>query len=199
MVNDAPRPPRGTARARILDSAVRLFYTEGIRSVSADRILADAGTTKVTFYRYFPSKEDLVVAYLDLQSAQVRTEFERIRNAAPGPGAALRGMASAMGEEACRPGFRGCAFINAAAEYPAADSPVRRAVERHRSWLRGLAVDLLGELGLEDPGPAADQLLMLRDGAMVYGYVADGAAVPDALVHAGAAIVASYPGALPRV
>ena len=199
MPDDAPRPPRGTARASILASAARLFYTEGIRSVSADRILADTGTTKVTFYRHFPSKEDLVVAYLDLQSAQVRTEFERIRAAAPGPGAALRDIASAVGGQACRPGFRGCAFINAAAEYPEAGHPVRLAVERHRSWLRGLAVELLGELGLDDPGPAADQLLMLRDGAMVHGYVADGAGVADALIHAGASIVASYPGGRPRV
>ncbi len=193
-MNDAARPARGTARARILDSAARLFYQEGIRSVSADRIIADAGTTKVTFYRYFPSKDDLAVAYLELQSAQMRAEIERIRSDAADPCGALRAIAAATGSQARRPGFRGCAFINAAAEYPVQHHPVRRAAERHRAWLHGTAVELLGGLGIENPGPAADQLLMLRDGAMVHGYVADSSAVTDALISAGASIVAAQPG-----
>jgi AcrR family transcriptional regulator len=185
------RPARGTARARILETAARLFYTEGIRSISADRIIAEAATTKVTFYRSFRSKDDLVVAYIDLQSEQTRSEVDRIRAAAAGPCEALRGIAAATGGQACRPGFRGCAFINAAAEYPAEDHPVRRAVDRHRAWLHGTTADLLSGLGVEDPGAAADQLLMLRDGAMVHGYVSGGTGVADALIDAGTSIVAS--------
>jgi hypothetical protein len=88
-----------------------------------------------------------------------------------------------MGEQSCSPGFRGCAFINAAAEYPDPDSPVHRAVAEHRAWLTALFVRELGIAGHPDPEQAAAQLMMLRDGAMVAGYLADAARARETLVR----------------
>ncbi|MGW9403497.1 TetR/AcrR family transcriptional regulator [Arthrobacter sp. NPDC055585] len=181
--------PAGTAvpvRERILDAATEAFYREGIRAVSADKIIAAAATTKVTFYRYFPTKDDLVAAYLDRQSALIR---EAAGNLPEDPCQALKALAQAMGAEACRPGFRGCPFINAAAEYPAGDHPVRAAVARHRDWFRELVAGLADRLGAKDPELAADQLIMLRDGAMIHGYVSDPGAVGDSLLQAGQAVL----------
>src|SRR5690554_4995854 len=100
-------------RERILDAAVRLFYGEGIRAVSADRIIADAGISKVTFYRHFRTKDDLVVAYLEHVSATEREQLAAARAAHPGdPTGVLRWYAASLGDASCSPGFRGCAFIN---------------------------------------------------------------------------------------
>ena len=177
------QPP---VRARILDAAALLFYTEGIRAVSADRIIAAAGTTKVTFYRHFRTKEDLVVAYLRAQSERVRAAAE---NLDPDPCTGLLELATAMGEETCIPGFRGCPFINAAAEFPDAGSPVRTVIREHRNWLHAQVRGRLEQLGAADPDTLADQLLMLRDGAMIHGYVADPDGVTDALISGGRAIL----------
>ena len=177
------QPP---ARQRILDAAAPLFYSEGIRAVSADRIIAAAGTTKVTFYRHFRTKEELVVAYLEAQSARIRDAAQAL---SPDPCTGLLQLAEAMGAETCLPGFRGCPFINAAAEYPDAESPVRAVVHEHRRWLHAEVSARLARLGAADPDGLADQLLMLRDGAMVHGYVADPAAVTASLISAGRAIL----------
>lgn len=73
--------------------------------------------------------------------------------------------------EICIAGFRGCPFINAAAEYPDPASPIHRAVLAHRSWFRGMLAELIGAIGIRDAERAADTLVMLRDGAMVGGYL----------------------------
>lgn len=182
-------------RERILRRASSLFYTEGVRAVSADKIIAAAGTTKVTFYRHFRSKDDLVVAYLQEQSAGMR---ERAEELDPDPCIGLLQLADAMGAEACTPGFRGCPFINAAAEYPDPGHPVRAAVSAHRRWLHGLVAGRLRQLDAANPDQLADQLLMLRDGAMVHGYVEDGTAVGPALAAAGRALVLPHLQQQPR-
>lgn len=179
-------------RDRILDSAARLFSTNSIRSVSADKVIADAGTTKVTFYRHFQSKDHLVVAYLDGQLEELKAATERQRTAGEDACTVLLHLAAANGAIACRPGFRGCTFINAAAEYPADGNVVRSAVERYRTWLHRVVVGLLVELGVERPDVVADQLIMLRDGAMVHGFMGDPAAVAESLATGGRAIVAAH-------
>ncbi|MDM7990209.1 TetR/AcrR family transcriptional regulator [Arthrobacter sp. zg-Y877] len=175
-----------TVRERILEQASALFYTEGIRAVSADRVIAAAGTAKVTFYRYFRSKDDLVVAYLQEQSTLMRA---RAADLDPDPCAGLRQFAEAMGTEACSAGFRGCPFINAAAEYTDPGHPVRAVISEHRAWLHSLVTQRLQQLGIRDTEALADQLLMLRDGAMVHGYVTDGTSVGQALATAGKALI----------
>jgi hypothetical protein len=95
-----------------------------------------------------------------------------------------------IGAESCSPGFRGCPFINAAAEYADPEHPVRRVVDAHRRWFKQLIQDLLDEMNVPDPARVADQLVMLRDGAMVSGYLSDSSIVADALCSAGRAIIA---------
>ncbi|UWX96686.1 TetR/AcrR family transcriptional regulator [Arthrobacter zhaoxinii] len=173
-------------RERILAQASGLFYREGIRAVSADKIIAAADTTKVTFYRHFRSKDDLVMAYLQEQSARMRAWAADLD---PDPCTGLLRFAEATGSQACEAGFRGCPFINAAAEYTDPDHPVRAVVSEHRAWLHSLVTGRLQQLGAADAGRLADQLLMLRDGAMVHGHVGDGTAVGPALAAAGKALV----------
>lgn len=188
------RPTRDGAQAeaarRILDAAAPLFYGQGIRAVSADAIIDAAGVTKATFYRHFPTKDDLVVAYLTAVSAAERDVVTQWRSEHAGrPGDVLVRYAQTLGRDACGPGFHGCPFLNALAEYPDAGHPVRVAAQTHRRWLRDTAAELLTELGVADPSAVALELLMLRDGAMAAGDDVPGAQVSEALLRAGRAIV----------
>jgi AcrR family transcriptional regulator len=178
-----------TARDRVLDAATELFYSQGIRAVSADKIIERAEITKVTFYRHFRTKDALVVAYLERQAAWERQALDELRAGTGDDAEALRRFAHAVGTETCRPGFRGCSFINAAAEYADPDSPVRKVVAEHRAWYRQTFAAMAAELGVAEPGQAADELMMLRDGAMLTGYLDDPARVGAALERAIFAVV----------
>jgi AcrR family transcriptional regulator len=172
------------ARERLLRAASALFYAEGIRGVGVDRVIGEAGITRATFYRHFPSKDDLVVAYLGVVHDAVQDA------AGDEVGASrLRRTIGVMGETVCSPGFRGCSFINAAAEFADPDSPVHRAVAAHRSWLSALFVADLTAAGHPDPAGAAAHLMMLRDGAMVAGYLADPAVARRTLARGLEAIL----------
>ncbi|MFE0465269.1 TetR/AcrR family transcriptional regulator [Kitasatospora sp. NPDC058965] len=171
------------ARDRVLETATRLFYAEGIHAVGVDRIVTEAGVTRATFYRHFPSKEELVRSYVQAWDQEVRDEVAAV---VPGLGAdqALELFLARLGEEMCRPGFRGCPFINAAAEYPDQDNPVARAIASHRTWLRETFALLLGELGVPEPYQRAALLMLLRDGAMVGAALGEPAAVAGQLAVA---------------
>jgi len=185
------RPRSGpSTRERILGAASELFYANGIRATSADRIIEQVGVTKVTFYRHFRSKGDLVVAYLGDQSRAEKGWMASART--PGdPVASLRSLAAGIGAAGCQPGFRGCAFINAAAEFPDAADPVRAAVDAHREWIRLELTSLAEEAGVTDTETVGRQLVMLRDGAMVGGYLGDASALAESLGAAFLALVAA--------
>ena len=161
------------ARDRLLRTASGLFYAEGLRSVGVDRVVAEASVTRATFYRHFPAKEDLVVAYLRGVDRSVRDRAGEVPADPAGAAGWLRGLTTALGDQLCGAGFRGCAFINAAAEYPDPASPVREAVRVHREWLVDGVRTAFTAAGHPDPPVAAQRWLVLRDGAMVAGYLAD--------------------------
>jgi len=178
----------GATRERILTAATELFTENGTRGTSADRIIERAGITKVTFYRHFRTKTDLVVAYLEGQAQLEREAMEKARSASDAV-SALRSIAALIGTFSCMPGFRGCPFINAAAETPDPADPVRRVVDHHRRWIRELFEGVAADAGVEDPGAAGAALTMLRDGALVGGYLGDPDEIGSTLERAFVAVV----------
>lgn len=187
-----------STRDRILEAATELFYAFGIRAVSADKIIERVGITKVTFYRHFRSKDDLVVAYLELQSSRERGALDAVRASAADDAEAFRSFAELVGTFSCQPGFRGCAFINAAAEYADPDSAVRKVVADHRAWYRETFAGMLGRMGVTETDDAADEVLMLRDGAMVAGYLGEAPRVAKALAEAIFAVASTHGAAITR-
>ncbi|WP_326837995.1 TetR/AcrR family transcriptional regulator [Amycolatopsis rhabdoformis] len=165
------------ARSRLLATATRLFYLEGLHSVGIDRIVSEASVTRATLYRHFPGKDDLVVAYLTEADQLIRARVEAIRAAGHSPVDTVRAVAAFIADDLRTPGFRGCAFLNAAAEYPDPAHPVHRAVLAHRDWFLATVSDLFTATTEPAPIPAARHFVLLRDGAMSSGCLTD----PDAV------------------
>ncbi|HEY3505422.1 MAG TPA: helix-turn-helix domain-containing protein [Actinocatenispora sp.] len=167
------------ARARLLRTATELFYAEGIHAVGVDRVIASAQVTRATMYRHFPSKDDLVVAYLTQADEAIRARTVAVRAEDATPEDVVRAVGRQIAEDIQREGFRGCAFLNAAAEYPDPAHPVHRAVLKHRQWFLATVTELFADAGETDPEPAARHFVMLRDGAMAAGCLTDPKPIRD--------------------
>lgn len=128
------------ARDRILQTAHALFYREGIRATGIDRVIAESGVTKVTFYRHFPSKNDLIREYLETRHQRWMAWFaEAVQRHGGGIKAIVPALAEWFGDE----GFRGCAFINSVGELGASMPEVVEITQRHKAELTALIAGLL--------------------------------------------------------
>ncbi|OXZ00611.1 TetR family transcriptional regulator [Streptomyces diastatochromogenes] len=180
---------RSEARERLLATASRLFYAEGIRAVGVDRVMAEADVARGTFYRHFEGKDDLVRAYLVARDQRIRADLAAAKQAAVSPTAFLETVAQGIGEEMCGVGFRGCPFINAAAEYPERNSAVHQAVLAYRDHFHEVAQDAFRQVGVTDSKRSADAMVALRDGAMIAAYLGDPQTARGTLVHGVAALL----------
>lgn len=162
----APKTRRRPAYERAVATADRLFYEQGIRAVGVDQVAAEADISKASLYTHFRTKDDLVVGYLQGRS---RAWQEHVAAELPGRASSARGRIAAvfdlLGEWFDEPGYRGCPFINAEAEY-GVGHPTHVITLEHRDWVRGLFRTLLTEAGVPDVDGAALQLCILYDGAM---------------------------------
>lgn len=157
-------------RERLLRTASDLFYREGIHSVGVDRLVTAADVTRATFYRHFPGKEDLVDAYLREEDAYIRGMFAGVADI-DDPRQRLELLIAGLAADIQTRHTRGCPFINASAEYPDPASAVRQTVAGHRGWFRATLERLLADAGAGDPAERAGELVLLRDAAMVGGYL----------------------------
>ena len=168
---DEPTTTRTPGRERLLAAAALLFYREGINGVGVDRILEEAGVTRATMYRHFAGKEALVVAYLESEDATLRGYFADAEADGGTPTELLGRVIDTIALDITSYHTRGCPFINAAAEFPDADSAVRRIVTAHRTWFRQSLAELARAAVLPDPEASAAALVLLRDAALVGGYL----------------------------
>ena len=184
--------PRGEARERILETAFRLFYAHGVRGVGVDTIIAASGVAKATFYKHFPSKDDLAVAYLDRVDALWRGQLQAAAAAAgPDPRVRLVGMFDALLAVCEQDDFHGCAFINTAAE-SAPGSPVHARSVEHKTEVRAWVRDIAVQGGARDPAALARALNLLLDGALAEGVLDGDPSAARAAKDAAAALVETH-------
>ena len=179
------------ARERLLATASDIFYREGIHGVGVDKVLAEAGVTRATMYRHFEGKEALVVAYLDREDATIRGYFEAASDPSLTPRELLEAVLQGIADDIARRHTRGCPFINAAAEYPDPRSAARKVVARHRAWFRDTLRSLAADAGLADPEQVAASLVLLRDAALVGGYLDGSDRVREAFLVTASEVIAA--------
>ncbi|WP_306216195.1 TetR/AcrR family transcriptional regulator, partial [Actinoplanes sp. RD1] len=158
-------------------------YSEGIHKVGVDRIVAEAQVTRATLYRHFPGKEDLVLAYLEQTDRSFRRRTEQAVAAGLSADETIRALSRSIAAGIQSPGFRGCAFLNAVAEYPDPASPVHQATLAHRQWFLETITALLAQIRETGVEQAARHFVMIRDGAMAAGCLFDPALVSETFLH----------------
>lgn len=152
--------------------------------------MEEADVARGTFYRHFQGKDDLVRAYLEARYQRIRVSLAAAKEETDSPTAFIEAVARGIGAEMCSGGFRGCPFINAAAEYPESDSAVHQVVLAYRDWFHQMVQDAFQQVGVTDPKWSADAMAALRDGAMVAAYLGDPQTARDTLVRGVAALLA---------
>ena len=183
------------ARQRILETADRLFYQEGVRAVGIDRIIAEAGVAKMSLYKHFPSKDDLILAVLKYREQGVleffRSAMERHGRKTKKP---LRAFFAALKEFFESPGFRGCPFQNAAVELADPAHPgtefVRGHKQRFSEFLRGLVEESVGKAAAK----VAPAVTILVEGALVTAVIQGNPAAADVARDAALKLVGEEKG-----
>jgi AcrR family transcriptional regulator len=155
-----------SARERVLDAAAELFYREGIRAVGVDTIIARSGVAKMSLYRNFPSKDALVVAFLEASDRRYWEWWDRVMARHPGdPRRQLEDLFAALARRITDARWRGCPFINTATEFPDPRHPARAVCRTNKGKLRERLYDLAARLDAAQPQALADQLYLLVEGA----------------------------------
>jgi AcrR family transcriptional regulator len=180
-------------RARILAAANDLFYRHGIRAVGVEAIAEAATTNKMTLYRHFASKDELVAEYLRQSAKGADACWQRFEQAHPGDALAqLRAWLAEMANHLTKSDERGCALANAAVELPEKDHPARRVIEEFKRAQRTRLARLCRDAGLSEPEMLADELHILLEGARVTAQSVGADGLGARLVRMGEAMIAAH-------
>jgi AcrR family transcriptional regulator len=179
-------------RTRILETASALFYERGVRAVGVDLVLQESGAAKATLYRHFPTKDDLIVAYLEREEVDFWRTWDEV--AAHHPKCAVAELEAHLqwiGERLSRANYRGCPQINVAAEFAEAGHPARGVARAHMRELRGRLNALARRLGVARPDQLGAQLALLVNGAFSSSELLSPEEATRVLQTAGRALVAA--------
>jgi len=180
----ATLPAKPSMKDRILETADRLFYLQGIRAIGVDTIAAEIGISKRTLYNHFPSKDALISAYLERRFVQPRPSDKS-------PIEQILGTFDSLERRFASKDFRGCPFVNAVAELGSEDRSVRKVAvefkESRRLWFR----DHLVRLGVTDAEGLATQLAVLVDGSIAQDLVRNDPAMARAAKEAAKVLLAN--------
>lgn len=150
---------------KVFQTASRLFYQHGYRAIGVDTLAAESGIGKMTLYRHYPTKDDLIAAYLRNSDLLFWSNFEEITKDALTAREKLLAFFESLQEYVKTPACYGCPFLNVATEYPETDYPGHRIALEHKQSVRARFRQLAEEAGAASPDILADQLFLLMDGA----------------------------------
>ncbi|HEX9837974.1 MAG TPA: TetR/AcrR family transcriptional regulator [Anaerolineales bacterium] len=150
---------------KVFQTAARMFYQHGYRAIGVDTLAADSGIGKMTLYRHYPSKDDLIVAYLKDSDELFWSNFEQITKDVATAREKLLAFFQALQDYVQTPACYGCPFLNVATEYPETDYPGHQVALEHKQSVRARFRHMAEEAGAKKPEVLADQLFLLMDGA----------------------------------
>lgn len=179
-------------REQILGTASSLFYQRGVRAVGIDLVIEQAGVAKTSLYRYFPTKDDLIVAFLEREDVDFWSVWDGVaRQHADQPLAELEAHMRWIGERLGRANYRGCPQINVAAEFAEQDHPARFVARAHMDGLRKRLLAIAQRLEVKAPERLAGQLAVLVNGAFVSSELLAPGEATELLLNAVHALVAA--------
>jgi len=174
----------------LIETALRLFESEGFRAVGIDRIVAEAGVAKMTLYHHFRTKDELILAALRRKDERFRNwlvrEVERRSDTARGR---VLAVFDVLGDWYATPEFSGCPFLRACGEFEEECHPVRAATREHASLVRAFVASLVRAAGCVDVEGVTDQLVVLITGATGEAQMGKGRAAAVAARRAAEAVV----------
>ena len=167
--------PRDTGRERVSRAAYELFSRDGIRAVGVDAIIAHAGSAKMTLYRNFPSKNDLIIDFLQRREQLWTREWleAESRHRGETPRQQLLAIFDVFAEWFKRPDFEGCSFLTTMIEVSDDEDPVRQAALRHLANIRDYLERLAAEAGIADPDSFARKWHILMKGSIMAAHEGD--------------------------
>ncbi|MCA9224678.1 MAG: TetR/AcrR family transcriptional regulator [Planctomycetales bacterium] len=189
------RSQKSDARRRLIETAERLFYAEGIHSVGIDRIIAEAGVAKMTLYNHFSSKDDLVVAVLHYREEKFDALFQKwMKQSVEAGMSQLEAFFSALKKWFESPGFRGCMFINACVELADADHEGSKFSSSHKRRFHELLKQIITQTaGVKAADQMTPAIALLVEGAIVTAVMQQSSISADVARDATLALVSKSP------
>jgi AcrR family transcriptional regulator len=174
-----------SARENILATASELFYREGIRAIGVDTVVEQSGVSKTSLYRLLDSKDALITAFAVQKERLFWAWWDRIEQQhTTDPRALLEALLSGIAQRIGHSAYRGCPFLNLAAEFPDETHPGRVVGQRNKEKLRARLATIVAKLGVRDPNRTAAQIVLLVNGAYATGLTAAPADLRGDLVDA---------------
>lgn len=181
---------KSEARQRIVETAERLFYAEGVRAVGIDRIIAESEVAKMTLYNHFSSKDELILAVLQYREEKFGGMFEKWmqRHAKKGLGR-LEAFFAALKDWFKSPGFRGCAFINASVELADAQHAASQFAAQHKERFYKMLTEIISDTSGAKAASAAPAIALLVEGAIVTAVMEQSAKPADVARDAASMLI----------
>ena len=178
------------ARQRILDTASEMFYRDGVRAVGIDALIARSGVAKMSLYRNFPSKDALIVAWLEDRNAFFWRRWDKAEASRAGdPQGQLEAILDMIAATASHRKWRGCPFLNTGTEFPEPDHPARAVILAHKRGVRERLRALAAAARARDPDLLAQELQLLIDGAYAIGQSLGPSGPAKTVASAGHAVI----------
>jgi AcrR family transcriptional regulator len=177
-------------REKILSTARELFYREGIRAMGVDTIVEHSGVAKTSLYRWFPTKDDLIAAFLEKENAEFWAYWDKVAaKHAEQPREELVAHLKWIAGYISGPKFRGCPFLNATAEFPDPAHKARAVCRANKSELKRRLIALAKRIGAQEPERLGNQLTLLIDGAFSNSQVLGKSGPATELLNAGETLI----------
>lgn len=177
----------------ILQTASELFYSHGIKATGIDTIVKASGIAKMSLYKYFPSKEDLVVAHLHKSAADFRSHLKAVVESRPRqPKDKLLAVFEVFTQLLSSPGFRGCPFINAVAEFADPGNPVQQCSAEFYRTFKDILSEFARQANISQTDKLSNQLIMLITGAMMAEQINPGSESMQNAYDAAVMLIESY-------
>ena len=178
-------------RDELVQNALKAFYAGGFHAIGMDRLAKETGVSKTAIYKHFRTKDDLILATLRLRDEQFRNWMvRRVEALASDPRDQLLATFTALGEWFDEPAYKSCMFIKASSEYQDRANPIHQTAAEHKKLLLNYLTQLAKDAGLAKPDEVAQQLLIIKEGAIVLAHLHDPKTIAASARRAAEAIIA---------